>query len=158
MPHLPLDHLRDSALEIPDAGSHSFWLHGAAWQYPNYENAETFVDWLVRRDLLVWEPVVKSALLPGVQELSVRSIERRFLRATGLTHGTLTQIERARYATLLLQRGNSILDTVERAGYSDQPHLTRSLKRFIGKTPAQLQPAHTDEQLSFLSRLKQSPH
>ncbi len=32
----------------------------------------------------------------------------------------------------------SILDTVERAGYFDQPHLTRSLKRFIGQTPAQI--------------------
>jgi AraC-like DNA-binding protein len=27
---------------------------------------------------------------------------------------------------------------VEQAGYADQPHLTRSLRRFIGETPAQI--------------------
>jgi AraC-like DNA-binding protein len=32
----------------------------------------------------------------------------------------------------------SIGDVVYQAGYADQPHLTRSLKRFIGYTPAQL--------------------
>jgi len=38
----------------------------------------------------------------------------------------------------LLQQGASILDTVFDAGYSDQPHLTRSLKHWIGHTPGQL--------------------
>jgi hypothetical protein len=37
-----------------------------------------------------------------------------------------------------LQQGVSILDTVEQAGYFDQPHLTRSLKYLIGQTPAQI--------------------
>jgi AraC-like DNA-binding protein len=27
-----------------------------------------------------------------------------------------------------------------RAGYVDQPHLTRSLKRFVGQTPSQIAP------------------
>jgi AraC-like DNA-binding protein len=48
------------------------------------------------------------------------------------------QIERAKRAVALLAQGVPILDAVEHAGYSDQPHLTRSLKRFFGKTPAQL--------------------
>ncbi|WP_244422604.1 hypothetical protein [Ktedonobacter racemifer] len=48
------------------------------------------------------------------------------------------QIERARSATLLLQQGVSIPDTILEAGYYDQPHLTRSLTRFIGQTPAEL--------------------
>ena len=56
-----------------------------------------------------------------------------------LTQATARQIERARYATLLLQHGSSILDTTYEAGYFDQPHLTRSLKHFIGQTPAQIQ-------------------
>ncbi|WP_343422951.1 AraC family transcriptional regulator [Candidatus Flexifilum breve] len=38
----------------------------------------------------------------------------------------------------LLQRGRSILDVVAQAGYADQPHLTRSLKYYVGHTPAQL--------------------
>jgi len=55
-----------------------------------------------------------------------------------LTHGAVCQIERARQALALLQQGISILDTVDQAGYADQPHLTRSLKYFIGQTPAQI--------------------
>jgi AraC-like DNA-binding protein len=38
----------------------------------------------------------------------------------------------------LLTAGTSILDAVEIAGYSDQAHMTRSLQRFLGKTPGKL--------------------
>jgi methylphosphotriester-DNA--protein-cysteine methyltransferase len=51
---------------------------------------------------------------------------------------------------IFLQQGVSILDTIQQAGYYDQPHLTRSLKRFIGQTPAQLLHHSQPEQLSFL--------
>jgi methylphosphotriester-DNA--protein-cysteine methyltransferase len=47
-------------------------------------------------------------------------------------------MQRAQHAQALLQQGVSILDTVDEAGYFDQPHLTRSLKQFIGYTPAQI--------------------
>jgi AraC-like DNA-binding protein len=49
-----------------------------------------------------------------------------------------------------LKQGISILDAVTLAGYADQPHLTRSLKRLVGQTPAQLRPTNQPEQLSFL--------
>jgi methylphosphotriester-DNA--protein-cysteine methyltransferase len=65
-------------------------------------------------------------------------VQRRFLRATGLTYGTIRQIERAERTAALLAAGASILDAVEIAGYSDQAHMTRSLQRFLGKTPGTL--------------------
>ena len=65
-------------------------------------------------------------------------MQRRFLRATGLSHAAVVQIERAHRAQALLQAGVPILDVVALAGYADQPHLTRSLKRFLGETPAQI--------------------
>jgi len=65
-----------------------------------------------------------------------------------MTHGAHRRIERARHAATLLQRGVSIRDTVHQAGYFDQAHLTRSLRRLIGETPAQLRKRAT--QLSFL--------
>jgi methylphosphotriester-DNA--protein-cysteine methyltransferase len=67
-----------------------------------------------------------------------------------MTQSAVRQIERARYATHLLQQGVSILDTVEQAGYFDQPHLTRSLKHFIGQTPAQILQKSRPEQMPFL--------
>jgi methylphosphotriester-DNA--protein-cysteine methyltransferase len=64
-------------------------------------------------------------------------VERRILRSTGLTRTAIKQIERAHAAVQLLDHGVPILDTVAQAGYADQAHLTRSLKRFIGQTPAE---------------------
>lgn len=138
MPHLPMKSLVDGAANLPEATSQSFWLNSSAWQFPDYDNADTFVDKLVRGGLLVREPIVDAALRGQLQEQSLRSVQRRFLQATGLTHSTIRQIERARQAVDLLQQGISILDTVEQMRYADQAHLTRSLKRFVGQTPAQI--------------------
>ncbi|MBD2683448.1 MULTISPECIES: helix-turn-helix domain-containing protein, partial [Nostoc] len=76
-------------------------------------------------------------------DISVRSLQYRFLRATGLTQKTIQQIERAHRAVWLLEQGASILDTSFKLGYFDQAHLTNSLKHFIGKTPAQIIPTST---------------
>ena len=81
---------------------------------------------------------------------SLRTVQRRFLQATGLILNDFHQIERARHATSLLKQGLPIIDTVYEAGYFDQPHLTRSLKHFIGLTPAQVADQNRSEPLSFL--------
>src|SRR3990172_7132452 len=73
MPHLPARHMLDTETTLPGAASNSFWLYGSAWQFPDYENVDTFVNRLV-----------------------------------------------------------------DEAGYYDQPHLTRSLRHWIGHTPAQI--------------------
>jgi AraC-like DNA-binding protein len=150
LPYLPTRTLVDAEVNLPAVSRNSFWLFGSAWQLPDYDNADTFVDRLVRKGLLARDPVVDAALQSHLQDRSLSTIQRRFLRATGLTQSAARQIERARSATLLLQQGVSILDTIEQAGYFDQPHLTRSLKYFIGQTPAQLLRQSGPEQLSFL--------
>jgi AraC-like DNA-binding protein len=154
LPHLPARTLVDATVTFPLATSTSFWLGSSVWQFPDYDNADTFVDWLVRAGLLVRETVVEEALQGQLKDLSLRSVQRRFLQATGVTKSTARQIERARYATFLLQQGVSILDTIEEAGYFDQPHLTRSLKYFIGLTPAQILCQSGPEQLSFLYKTR----
>lgn len=147
---LPARTLVDTAVTLPQATRTSFVLGGSAWQFPDYDDADTFVDKLVRADLLLREPAVGEALRGHLRDLSPRSVQRRFLHATGVTQSATRQIERARYATLLLQQGVSISDTTLQAGYFDQPHLTRSLKSFIGQTPAQILCKNQPEQLSFL--------
>jgi hypothetical protein len=150
MPHLPASSLVDEDVNLPDASSNSFWLNGSAWQFPTYENADAFVDRLVYQGLLVRNPVVETALHGQLKDVSVRTMRRHFLRTTGLTRSLIRQIERARYATILLQQGISIPDVIYEAGYFDQPHLTRSLKYFIGQTPGQIIEKNESEQLSFL--------
>lgn len=104
----------------------------------------------MREGLLARDPVVDALLEGHLKDRSPSTIQRRFLRATGLTQSAARQIERARYAMSLLQQGVSILDTVEQAGYFDQPHLTRSLKYLVGQTPAQIREKSRPEQTPFL--------
>jgi AraC-like DNA-binding protein len=155
LPHLPASHLVDEAVNLPGAGSRSFWLQNSAWQFPDFENADAFVQLLVRKGLLVRDPVVDAALQGQLVDLSARSVQRHFLRTTGLTQGAVRQIERARHATRLLQEGASVADTAVEAGYFDQPHLTRSLKYFIGQTPKEI--SRNAEQLSLLYKTAPLP-
>lgn len=138
MPDLPARNLLDAETILPQAASQSFLLNGSTLQCPDYENAETFVDRLARSGLLTCDAVVDAVLQDQPQAISSRSVQRRFLHATGLTHSSIRQIKRARHAMSLLQRGVSISDTIFEAGYVDQPHLTKSLKRLVGQTPAQI--------------------
>ena len=138
MRHLPPRDFLDVETILPRASSQSFWLNGSAWQFPDYENADTFVNRLVRDDVLVLDPVVNAVLQGHPQEMSSRTVRLRFLRATGLSQSHVHQIERAERAAALLRKGVPILDTVYEVGYFDQPHLTRSLKRWIEHTPARL--------------------
>jgi AraC-like DNA-binding protein len=137
MPTLDLRQLVDRSLMLR-ATSTSFWLGGSAWELPGPDNADVFVDRLVRAGLLVHDPIASAALQDDVEGLSTRSVERRVARATGLTRGTIRQIRRAERAVELLGRGVPALDVVRQAGYADQPHLTRSFKRFVGQTPSQI--------------------
>jgi len=149
VPHLLPKNLTDRRdVTMPAATAHSFWLRGSAWEYPSFSNAEAFVARLARRGLIARNPVVDRMLDGDCHGLSLRTNQRHFLQATGLTERTVRQIERARHATNLLKQGVSILDAVHESGYFDQPHLTRSLRHFVGQTPGEIIQAGT--QLSFL--------
>jgi hypothetical protein len=138
LPTVSVQNLQDERAFLPLVARTSFQLAGSSFQLPDYENVETFVEKLVREDLLVTDMVVKAVLAGQTPELSLRTVRRRFLSATGLTYKALSLIERANQAAELLEQGVSLLDTAYQAGYADQSHMTRSLKHFIGFTPAQI--------------------
>ena len=149
MPMLPPSSVRDRAdVTLPHATGRSFWFNGSEWEYPTFDNAETFVARLVRAGAIVHDPMIRDAINGDTRAVPPRTEQRRFLRSTGLPRGAILQIERARRATRLLRQGRSILDATHQAGYYDQAHLTRSLKRWIGQTPARV--GRPDQQLSFL--------
>ncbi|HEX6964050.1 MAG TPA: AraC family transcriptional regulator, partial [Lacipirellula sp.] len=149
MPLLPPAAMRDrNDVTLPEASSRSFWLNGSAWEYPEFDNAEAFVARLAKRGLIATDGSVRSALCGDSPVQTLRTTQRRFLKATGVTHAAVRQIQRARQATNLLRTGAPILDVACRAGYYDQAHLCRSLKHYIGQTPGQIM--RREEQLSFL--------
>ena len=133
--------------QLPDLGGR-FCLDGFHWDYPDFDTIETFVDRLVQRGIIARDEAVAATLDGDHADRSRRTRQRHFVQATGVTHAGIRQIERARYATRLLQQGVLILDAVYDAGYFDQAHLTRSLRYYIVQTPAGI--GRGDEQLSFL--------
>ncbi len=135
---LPVSTLVNAEAVLPLMAKNSFWLDGSTWHVPEYEHVETFVARLARGEVLLHDPVVNAVLQDRPQELSSRTVRRRFLRATGLTPKAFEQIERAKQAAVLLEQGVSLLDAAYQTGYADQPHMTRSLKRYIGYTPAHI--------------------
>ena len=143
-------------LTLSDATTRAFWLNGSAWEYPDFENADTFVTRLARQGIIAHDFAVGAMLDGEHAKWPIRSAQRHFVRSTGITHRTLRQIERARYATTLLKQGVSILDSVDAAGYFDQPHLNVVAENPDRRdTGPDLQPgAH---QLSFLYKTKPLP-
>ena len=138
MPAMPLAGLVDRAVTLPAATPGSVWFEGARWEIPTPGNADVFVDRLVRQGLILRDPVVAESLQGDVDGPSKRTLQRRVARATGLTRSTITQIARAEQAVEALGNGLSPQDAAPLLGYADQAHLTRSLRRFIGQTPAQV--------------------
>jgi hypothetical protein len=136
--HLPIQEFVDSETALPDATGPRFWLKSATWEIPTFDNVETFVSRLAHEDALRLDPVVQSVLQGDPPSLSPRTVRHRFLHATGMTQKQIQQMARARRAADLLHQGTPILDAVAALGYYDQPHLTRSLKHWIGHTPAQI--------------------
>ena len=156
LPSWPAQELVDRGVNLPEVAGGSFWLDGSVWQVPDCDDADTFVAQLARAGVLAIDDTVPAALRGDLTDASPRTVQRRFLQATGVTRSVAQQIERARYAALLLMRGDSIADVTYAAGYFDQPHLTRSMKRLIGQTPAELL-RDGCQQLSFLYKTQPFP-
>jgi hypothetical protein len=132
-----LSDLRDAVLPVVDGGR--ILLDGQAWEMPTPQNLDVFLDRLRRAGLLVADPLVEEMWHGGgSRKVPARTAQSRFARAAGLPRRTLLTIERARAAAGLLRAGVAIGDVVIAAGYHDQPHLTRSLRRMIGYTPGEL--------------------
>jgi hypothetical protein len=137
MPFLPAKHTVDTEKTLPETAFNGFWMNGATWQLPDFDNADTFLERLAKQNVLVRDPLITAVLEDEPIAVASRTLRHRFQHTMGVSQAYIRQVQRAKRASLLLQQGTPILDTVFELGYFDQAHLTRSLKRFIGKTPAQ---------------------
>ncbi|MGH1547660.1 hypothetical protein ACRAWB_00120 [Leifsonia poae] len=134
---LPAPLLVDRFVELPTDGRW-FDLLGERVQIPQFADAEEFVALLVRRG---------SVVLTDIEGISVtdRTRQRRYLAAVGLPKRTVIQIERANDAAVQLSEGRPPATVAHEAGYFDQPHLARSLRRFIGPSATELADRSEDE-------------
>lgn len=115
-----------------------FWVAGEVHEIPTFQNADVFVERLIKRGLLQANPAIQSILDGEPIAVSARTLQRQFKLTTGMTHKRFTMIERARLAAASLRKGEAAQNVVHALGFYDQAHLINSLREIVGLTPSQL--------------------
>lgn len=134
--------LVDSFEILPNADAKHFILCGQTFEFPSYEAAEALVEALVESGLLLADPVVYASSNNNTWASSKRSHQRHFAKHTGISEKYFDQIERAKTAVRQLKNGRAPRDVAADVGYSDQPHLARSLKKIMGVKPSDVDDIH----------------
>jgi methylphosphotriester-DNA--protein-cysteine methyltransferase len=130
--------MRDEGVLLEKFGSRNFWIGTDVPEIPTLENADVFVDHLVRAGIVESNDIVAAVLDGQPKAMSERTLQRHFLKTTGLTYKSFTVIERAQKAVSLLRMGRSAADVAFALGYADQAHMINSLKAIMGQTPGQI--------------------
>ena len=138
MPLMPGEDMRNEGVVLPEIGSDRFWLGTDVLEIPNFGNADVFAEKLIRADIVQSNDIVASVLDGHPKAMSERTLQRHFLKTTGLTYKAFTQIERAQQAMSLLQLGRAAADVAFALGFTDQAHMINSLKAIMGQTPRQI--------------------
>ncbi len=125
-------------IEFLPVHAQRFLLAGLSLPLPTYENAELIASELVAAGLLRMDPIVTGGLGLSRFASSERSLQRHFREATGLSQKSFEQIRRAQEAVRLLQAGGKPADVAVAAGYTDQAHMTKSIKRIMGRLPTKV--------------------
>lgn len=137
-PTLPANSMLDVTNILPAASPQAFWFDQQAWELPTFDNADDFLHKLEDIGLVTKDPLIQSVLHGESPAVTLRSVQRRFLHATGLPPRYHEHIKRASRAVELLEKDQPIMDVVHRLGYADQAHMTRIIKRLSGCTPGQI--------------------
>lgn len=139
-PRLSAGDLLDNAVLLTPADARSVWWNAQErLELPTFDNVEDFVAALVKREHLAVNAAV-AAVIKGNSppSMSMRTLQRHFLKTTGMTHNYWQQIQRAQHAAGALRSGKSPAQVAFDAGYVDQSHMTRWLKHLIGRTPGEI--------------------
>jgi hypothetical protein len=138
MPLMPGEIMLDEGVVMDAVGLDRFNVGSEIVEMPSINNVDVFVQRLVRSGIVQMNPVASAIAAGRPPAMSERTLQRHFLKTTGLTYKFFTQVERAQKAVSLLQQGQSSADVAFSLGYADQPHMIRSLKSIMGETPKKI--------------------
>ncbi len=127
---------------LPSLDNDHFMIAGHTFQFPEYDTAEVLVTEMITAEILKMDTVVAAILGGDTKALSDRAKQRHFLQTTGLTRKSLEQIRRAQEAVALLQAGQKPIDVAADAGFADQSHLSKSLKKIMRASPSNVDDIH----------------
>lgn len=138
MPVMPGEDMRDKGVLLEMNGPCRFRVGADIFEAPRLDNVEDFLARLLKREVVEENALVASIVAGRPNAATERTMQRHFLRTTGMTIKAFSQIERAKQAVALLEEGTAAADVAYSLGYSDQPHLIRSLKGIMGRTPREI--------------------
>lgn len=138
MPVMPGDAMRDRGVMLETFGGRRFRIGSDVLDIPDFENADVFVERLVRNAIVESNDLVASVIDGRPKAMSERTLQRHFLHTTGLTFKRFTLIQRAQRAVALLRDGRPAAQVAVDLGYADQAHLINSLRQIMGRTPGQI--------------------
>ncbi len=138
MPLMPGEVMRDVGVMLEKFGRGEFWIGTDVREIPTFENADVFVERLVRDGIVANNELVASVVDGQPMAMTERTMQRHFLKTTGLTYKHFTLVQRAQQAVAMLQMGRPAVDVALALGFSDQAHMINSLKVIMGQTPKQI--------------------
>lgn len=142
MPAYPGEEMLDNVKMLPNFDESHFMLAGHTFLFPTFKDVEQLVERLVTLKILKNDAIVDKAVGNKKPALSERAVQRHFTRTTGLTQKYLAQIQRAQLAVRLLQQGKKPIEVAMEAGYTDQAHLSNSLKKIMNRKPSDVDDIH----------------
>jgi hypothetical protein len=137
---MPGERMRDEGVVLSNVGRDRFSLGSDILEIPTFDTVDRFVARLLSTGIVEDNSLVASVVAGHPMAMSERTMQRHFLKTTGLTYKAFTLVERAQKALALLQQGRPAVDVAFALGYADQPHMIRSLKAIMGQTPGQIAP------------------
>lgn len=138
MPLMPGEVMRDEGVFLDGFGRTRVWIGSDVREIPTIETADVFVERLVRDGIVEGNDFVASLLDGRPKAATERTLQRHFLKTTGLTYKHFTLVSRAQEAVTLLQAGQRAADVATALGYSDQAHMINSLRSIMGQTPGEI--------------------
>jgi len=142
MPQLSGDKMLDLAELLPMSDDEHFGLAGELFAVPTYETAEQLVEELAAKHIIKIDEVVAAVLAGTPKALSDRVMQRHFHKVTGMSKKGLEQIHRAQEAVRILQAGKPPREAAADAGYADQAHMAKSLKKLMDSKPSDTKHIH----------------
>ncbi|BDG03147.1 helix-turn-helix transcriptional regulator [Anaeromyxobacter oryzae] len=133
---VPVDAIAERLRALPDVASRQRALVGLV----RTASRPLVEDVRCRRATLLLEARRGQLRVDGLAAelgLHVRSLERLFLDALGMTPKRMARLVRLRYVLGALHTGGfgSLADLALACGYADQPHLVRDFKALTGRAP-----------------------
>ena len=137
-PLMPGEVMRDEGVVLEKFGKSDFWIGTDVREIPTIENVDVFVERLVRDGIVANNELVASVVEGQPMAMTERTMQRHFLKTTGLTYKHFTLVQRAQQAVALLRMGRSAVDVAFALGFSDQAHMINSLRAIMGQTPGEI--------------------